>query len=212
MDFSLPNMVPTLLLPANRTGVPVIAWDSVTLGDVLDKDGLNSVRSQPSRENIQVQVNGASESEDSETDAPKSNPSSRSKAGESRANLSIEEHASYILSYLESVVDSQTVSAERMNVHVRRAVECLVGSMRKCGGVMGGGALPSNQSTVSLNAGAGVSNPRSSLASSPWTGEVNERNSERRKERSKGIDLRWRSGIVFLKLPASRGLDGEEDG
>ncbi len=209
MDFTLPNMVPTLLLPANRTGVPIVAWDSVTLGDVLDEDGMESNL----REKPQVRVNGLSELEDSEDDASEPNPSSSS----NRANLSIEEHASYILSYLETVVDTHAVSAERMNVHVRRAVECLVGSMRKCGGVMGGGVLPSNQSTNSLhniNAGAGTSSLGLSAASPSWAGEVSGRNSERGKEKGgmNGVDLRWRSGIVFLKLPTSKDVDGEEDG
>jgi hypothetical protein len=103
MDFTLPNMVPTLLLPA-APHAPLIAYDAHTLADVLD-------------------------------------PAS---------TLTEEKHAEYLLQYLRHVVDTREISGQRMETYVKRAVETLVGCVRKCGNVMGSKEIASRAGIVIL--------------------------------------------------------------
>jgi hypothetical protein len=51
--------------------------------------------------------------------------------------LSPSAHSDYLYEYLKRVVDPASISAERMDSYVKRAVDCLVGCMRKCGDAMG---------------------------------------------------------------------------
>lgn len=90
MDFSLPNMVPCILLPATENA-PLIAYDAHTLSDVVD----------------------------------------------SECTLTPSAHADYLMEYLRLVVHSGSIGNTRMESYVRKAVECLVGCMRKTGQVMG---------------------------------------------------------------------------
>lgn len=52
-------------------------------------------------------------------------------------SLSEAAHAEYLHHYLRLVVDPGAMGNQRMETYVKRAVECLVGCARKCGGVMG---------------------------------------------------------------------------
>jgi len=52
--------------------------------------------------------------------------------------LSESAHAQYLHHYLRLFVDPEAIGNERMETYVKRAVECLVGCVRKCGNVMGG--------------------------------------------------------------------------
>lgn len=72
------------------------------------------------------------------------------------AGLSEEAHAEYLHQFLRLVVDPGAIGSERMETYVKRAVQTLVGCVRKCGDVMGKNRIASRAGIVIMKVRASL--------------------------------------------------------